>query len=472
MKRITCVFLIICLCLNLAGCSSEAEGSGDDVQEPEKLSEEELDSQAFQMAGEYIKNMTLVEKIGQMFLLDADRLVEGEKAVTGVSSELLGTIEKYKIGGIVFGRQNIQTADQITAMVQDVKQSVAASVEMEIPLYIGTEEEGGGKKSIAAATDTITSTGYVSPAEMGKNMTEGQLENTGEVIATELTGLGFNLNFAPSADIAGTAQPVDGQAVSSAAVSVLGEEPVPPDMSGKKRSKAKRRRLMKAYEKKLSEYRAKWDAFMEKWTEKDYNSSCFGEEEEHVGEAAAAMVQGMHAVGDYGISTVLKVFPGITPVAENHKLVKSRIDTGLSRLRRTNLAPFAAGIQAGTDFIMVGHVALGKVDHDTPASLSETIMTGLLRNEMGFEGIILTEQMDVPVITSEYTTEQAVVRAIISGADMIYNPENLEAAVSSVEQAVLSQQIEEERIDQAVLRILQNKIRRGIWIPPETAGGK
>lgn len=472
MKRITCIFLVICLCLNLTGCHSDDGESGDDVREPAKVSEKELENQAFQTAGEYIKSMTLEEKIGQMFLADVDKLVKGDEPVTGVSQELLGMIEKYKIGGIVFGKQNIQTADQITALIQEIKQSVATSVEMDIPLYIGTEEEGGGENSIAAVTDTITSTGYVSPAEMGKNMTERQFENTGEVIAGELTGLGFNMNFAPSADLIEEEQPADEQAVSSSAIAVLGGEPVSPDVSGKKSSKTKKKRLMKAYEKKRIAYDAKWNAFMEKWTEKDYNSSCFGEEEDRVGNAAAAMIQGMHAVSDHGICTVLKMFPGISSVARYHKLVKSKMDTGLSRLRRTNLAAFSSGIQAGTDFIMVGHVALGKVDNDTPASLSETIMTGLLRNEMGFEGVILTEQMDVPVITNEYTTEQAVVRAIVSGADMIYNPEHLETAVSSVEQAVLSQEIKEEMIDQAVLRILQNKIRRGIWIPPETADDK
>lgn len=472
MKRITCIFLVICLCLNLTGCDKDVEKSGDDVHEPAKVSEEELEEHAFQMAGEYIKNMTLEEKIGQMFLVDVDKLVKGNGPVTGTSPELLSTIEKYKIGGIVFGKQNIQTADQITALINEVKQSVAASMEMEIPLYIGTEEEGGGENSIAAVTDTIKSTGYVSPAEMGKNMTEGQLENTGEVIAGELTGLGFNMNFAPTSDLIQEEQPVDEQAVSSSAVSVLGEAPAVPSVSGKKGSKAKKKRLMKAYEKNLQTYNEKWNAFMQMWTEENYNSSCFGEEEDHVEMAVAAMVKGMHAVGDYGICTVLKTFPGISSVARYHKLVDTKIDTGLSRLRRTNLAPFASGIQAGTDFIMVGHVALGKVDHDTPASLSETIMTGMLRKEMGFEGIILTEQMDVPVITNAYTTEQAVVRAIVSGADMIYNPEKLGAAVSSVEQAVISQEIEEEMIDQAVLRILQNKIRRGIWVPPETADDK
>lgn len=466
MKRITCIFLVFCLCLSLAGCGSSEEETGEDVQGPAKVSEEELDQQAFQKAGEYLKTMTLLEKIGQMFFVDADKLVKGEEAVTTVSPELVEAVEKGKIGGIVFNKRNVQTADQIKALIQDVKQSVSASTELSIPLYIGTQEEGGGRNSIAAATDTITSTGYVSPAEMGKNMTEGQLENTGEVIAGELTDLGFNLNFAPSADLAEEEVPVDRQAVSDCAVSAIGEGPEYPNLNRKKLSKKKKKKMLKSYQKRLQEYNAKWDAFLKLWMEDDYKSSCFGIDEEQVGEAVEAMINGMHAVGDHGICTVLKMFPGIASVARYHKLINTKVDTGLSRLRRTNLSPFSSGIHAGTDFIMVGHVALGKVDQDVPASLSETIMTELLRNEMGFNGIIITEQMDVPVITNAYTTEQAVVRAISSGADMVYDPEDLHAAISSVQQAVITGKIEEEKIDQAVLRILQNKIRRGIWTPP------
>lgn len=466
MKRITCIFLAFCLCLSLAGCGSSEEETGEDIQGPAKVSEEELDQQAFEKAGEYLETMTLLDKIGQMFLVDADKLVKGEEAVTTVSPELMEAIEKGKIGGIVFHKRNIQTADQIKALIHDVKQSVSESTELAIPLYIGTQEEGGGRNSIAAATDTITSTGYVSPAEMGKNMTEGQLENTGEVIAGELIDLGFNLNFAPSADLAEEEVPADRKAVSDCAVSAIGEGPEYPNLNRKKISKKKKKKLLKAYQKKLQEYNAKWDAFLNLWMEDDYKSSCFGIDEEQVGEAVEAMINGMHAVGDHGICTVLNMFPGIASVAKYHKLVNTKVDTGVSRLRRTNLSPFSSGIQAGTDFIMVGHVALSKVDQDVPASLSETIMTELLRNEMGFDGIIVTEQMDVPVITNAYTTEQAVVRAINSGADMVYDPEDLQAAISSVQQAVITKKIEEEKIDQAVLRILQNKIRRGIWTPP------
>ena len=107
-------------------------------------------------------------------------------------------------------------------------------------------------------------------------------------------------------------------------------------------------------------------------------------------------------------------------------------------------------------------MTVSKVDSSAPASLSKTIMMDMLRDEMGFDGIVLTEQMDVPAITEQYTTDQAVRQAITSGADMIYNPEDLEVAISSIRQAVMAQEIEEKVIDQAVLRILHNKLLRGI----------
>lgn len=461
MKRIMCFFLMCCLCLNVAGCRDHDDNAeGADV--PEQMSEAEKEKEAFKKAEKYVKGMTLEEKLGQMFLVDADGLVKGDKPVTAISPELLGTIEKYKLGGVVFGRQNIETSDQIRILIEEIRQKIRTSADMNIPLYIGTEEEGGGQNSIAAATDSITSTGYVSPAEMGQNMTEVQLENTGEVIAEELTGLGFNLNLAPTADITQQEQPVDERAVSHSAVSAVGQKPVPDDMSGKKLSEKKRRRKWRAYQKKLKAYNEAYDAFLRTYTEENYQESCFSEDGDRAGEAAAALVKGMHTAGDRGICTVMKTFPGICSVARYHKLVNTEIETGLSRFRRENLVPFSAGIDAGTDMIMVGHVTVAKVDKQAPASLSRTIMTDMLRDEMGFEGILVTEQMDVPVITNEYSTEEAVIRAVQAGADMIYNPENLKEAVLALKQAVASGQIKEDVIDQAVLRILKNKLMRGI----------
>lgn len=467
MKKIICIFLALCLCFSMAGCNGNG-GSGTEPDVPEKPSQGELQQQAFEKADEYVGRMTLEEKIGQMFLMDADRLVEGSGSVTEASPELLEKIQRYKIGGVVFGAQNIQSAQQITGLTGQVRQSVEAAAAVSggavvIPLYIGTEEEGGGDNSIAAGTDTITSTGYVSPAEMGENMTVTQLQNTGEVIAAELDGLGFNLNFAPAADVAQEGIPVAERTVSEGVRSVVGEKPQYTNKPGKKLSKSKQKKKWKAYQSKLKEYNKKYKACMEAYAEQNYNAGCFGTDQDKVGEAVAAIITGMHKGKENGICTVLKMFPGISAVARYHRLAEREIDTGLSKLRRENLAPFAAGIDAGTDFIMVGHVIVSKVDEETPASLSKTILTDMLRDEMGFNGIILTEQLDVPVITNRYTTKQAVVAAVQAGADMIYNPDDLEVAISSVQQAVIAGEIEENVIDQAVLRILQNKFLRGIW---------
>lgn len=462
MKKITCIFLVVCLCLNLAGCSSGSENE----KEGHAKSEKEWQEEALERAGKYVKKMTLDEKIGQLFIVDADKLLKGSEPVTELSPELLKAIETYQIGGIVFGSQNIRDAAQITALTAGIRDATGAEGVIKVPLYIGTEEEGGGEKSIAVKSDTITSTGYISPSEMGENMTETQFEDTGEVIAGELMELGFNLNFAPTADVVEPERLVDMQAVQDSVTAVIGERPVdiPP---AKKLSKAKRKKRHREHNKSVQEYDAKYDAFLKKYTEDQYKQSCFSDDKDKTGQAVMAMVKGMHAVGDNGICTVLKTFPGISSVARYHKLVNTEIETGLSRLRRVNLAPFSDGIDAGTDFIMVGHSSLGKVDKGTPSSLSSTIMTELLRSEMGFEGIIMTEQMDVPVITNEYTTEQATLRALVSGADMIYDPENLEEAISAVKSAVIFGEIDEKMINQAVLRILQNKILRNIY--PEDA---
>ena len=463
MKRITCIFLVVCLCLNLAGCSSE----GGKEDEGHVLSEKEWQEEALEKAGKCLKKLTLEEKIGQMFVVDADKLMEGNEPVTDFSPEFLKMIEQYKIGGIVFGSQNICDAGQMKSLIAKIHESEGMGKSISIPLYIGTEEEGGGENSIAVHSDTITSTGYISPSEMGTNMTETQLEDTGKIIASELLELGFNMNFAPTADVVEPERLANMQAVSDSVEAVVGERPVYHAPS-KKASRAKRKKSQKEYEKSVQEYDAKYDAFLQKYTEDKYKQSCFGDDKDKVGEAVEAMVKGMHGAGEAGICTALKYFPGISSVARYHKLADTEIETGLSRLRRVNLAPFADGIDAGTDFIVVSHVSLGKVDKGMPSSLSRTIMTELLRSEMGFEGILITEQMDVPVITNQYSTEQAVIRAIVSGADIIYNPENLEEAISAVERAVMFGEIDEKRINQTVLRILQNKILRNIYL--ENAG--
>lgn len=465
MKKILCLFLVFCLCFSMAGCGGEPESTENTEPKKSTLTEEN----AMEAAAELLKTMTLEEKIGQLLIVDADKLVNDKKPVQEAVPELLEALDKYKVGGLVFYDQNIKGVAQIQTMLGQIRELTEASPQTRIPLYLATQEEGGGTNSIAAQNDEIKSTGYISPSEMGKNMTVEQLEDTGEIIGEELLNLGFNMNFAPMADVVEEEKNIDTSAVDETVVSVLGKEPeyIPP---AKKISKAKRKKKRRAYKKKLQAYQNKYESYVESYCEEKYSESCFGADEEKTGEAAAAMVKGMHAsyTGDGGrLCTVLKMFPGICSVAKYHKLAPVGIDTGLSRLRRVNFEPFDAGISAGTDVVMVSHVSLTKVDPQVPSSMSRVIISDVLRKELGFQGIIMTEQMDLPVITTRYTTSEAVVKAVASGADMIYNPESIGEAVSALCRAVETEEIDEKVIDQAVLRILQNKIFRGICPLPD-----
>ena len=123
----------------------------------------------------------------------------------------------------------------------------------------------------------------------------------------------------------------------------------------------------------------------------------------------------------------------------------------------------AATMDANTNMMMVGHVILSKIDKSVPASFSRTIMSDLIRKELGFEGVLFTEALNLPVITNQYTPEEAEIKALIAGADMLYNPVDLEEAIFHVSRAVMSGDISEKQIDQVVLRILQDKIQQGIY---------
>ncbi len=462
MKKIVSICMIICFCFQLIGCSKDTGTKPD----PSTTKSEEKNTtltkeKAFKKAGKLVKKMTLEEKLGQLFIVDLDKLTENEEPVTELTEEVRQLIAQYQLGGVVLDGDNIQNEEQIKALNKEL----AAC--LEIPMYIGTEEEGGGEHSIANNNEELSGTGYVTPQEMGKNMTQDQIRDTGKVIGKELVDLGFNLNFAPTADVFEMSSITDVEAATLSAGNALGDEAPKLEQFLKKNkkgkiSKKKRKKAMKQYAKAMDEHYKKVEKLLKECTEEKYIERCFGGEEDKVSDAVAAMVEGMHSEK---VATVLKTFPGISPVVRYHKLVLGDINTGVSRLRRINFAPYAAGIEAGADMIMVGHVALSKVDENTPASMSRVIMSDLLRDEMDFEGVVMTEPMDLPVITTEYTTEQAVIRAIVSGASVIYNPEDLEEAMSALKRAILFQEIDEKVINQAVLRVLQNKLMRGIYTP-------
>ena len=164
-----------------------------------------------------------------------------------------------------------------------------------------------------------------------------------------------------------------------------------------------------------------------------------------------------------GICTAVTHFPGIGSVANDYKAVLADNDLGLTRLRDVDFTPFSAGIEAGTDAVMVSHVSVSKVtQNDTPASMSELIVTGILRDELEFEGIIISDTLKSPVITNKYEPGKEVLQTIQAGTDLVLQPANIEMAFAVVREAVSNRSLDEKVLNEAVMRILKNKIQRGI----------
>ena len=142
--------------------------------------------------------------------------------------------------------------------------------------------------------------------------------------------------------------------------------------------------------------------------------------------------------------------------------------TGAAQTNRTKeemeaeeFLPFQSGIEAGVDMIMVGHItAPNLTDGDSlPASISEKIITGVLRNELGYQGIIITDAMNMGAITEYYKSDVAAIMALKAGADMVLMPENFEEAYQGVLDAVVDGTVSEERIDDSLRRIYRVKLR-------------
>ena len=132
----------------------------------------------------------------------------------------------------------------------------------------------------------------------------------------------------------------------------------------------------------------------------------------------------------------------------------------LEELKAEELIPFQSAIDAGVPFVMVGHISLPNVTGDnTPASLSPMMITDVLRGQMGYNGIVVTDAMNMEAITAGYTADQATLAAVNAGADIILMPQDYETAYNALLGAVQNGEISEERINASVTRIVKVKMQ-------------
>ncbi len=373
MRRVLAVFAAA-----LLFCSCEAA--------PDRgLSEPKLSPVEAAMA-----NMTLDGKLWQLFFVTPEA-VSGWPAEKAVSEDFLAFAKKRPVGGIILFADNIASREQVTAYVNDIKAGFVT------PVFVGVDEEGGlvsrlGGKGIITDNGDMRDVG-----DTGDSSAAGAV---GGRLGSELSALGFNLDFAPVADT-----------ITNPANTEIGRR-------------------------------------------------SFGTDAELVSGMVEAETEAMQSAG---VSAVLKHFPGHGSASANSHNGISVSERTLDELEKADLKPFKAGIAAGADFVMVSHISLPNVTgNETPCSLSPAIITDLLRGELGFEGVVITDALNMGAVTSVYGAAEAAVMAFEAGADMLLMPENLTEAHAALAKAVEEGRISEARVDESVKRILSVKEKRGL----------
>jgi beta-N-acetylhexosaminidase len=191
------------------------------------------------------------------------------------------------------------------------------------------------------------------------------------------------------------------------------------------------------------------------------NIRSFGEDPQLVARLGAAFIRGAH---ENGVLTTAKHFPGHGDTATDSHLGLPVISSDRSRLEEVELVPFRQAIAAGVDSVMTAHVAVPQLTGEpgVPATLSPRILTDLLRNSLHFQGLIVTDALEMGGITTRYWTGLAAIRALKAGADMLVLPPDSGVALNEVVRAVRRGDIPERQIDRSVRKILEAKTRLGL----------
>lgn len=354
-----------------------------DSQETTEVTEEEKPS----LVDETLAGMTLHEKVCQMMFVTPEELT-GEDGVTVVGDATRQALENYPVGGIVYFAKNLESQDQVKEMI-DNSQKYSS-----IGLFVATDEEGG---VVNRLMDTVGTT-YIGSMYYYKDDGDETAYENAYTIANDMSALGFNLDFAPVADV-----------WSNPDNTVIGE---------------------RAY------------------------SDDYAQAAELVGNA----VKGFN---DGGVMCTLKHFPGHGDTAEDSHYSSAYVHRTKEEIMADEMQPFRSGIEAGAEFVMVGHLIVPDID-EVPATLSYKIATGILRDELKFEGVAITDSFEMESIADNYSVDDAVVMSVKAGMDMILQPKDMASAVNSIEQAVADGELSEDRIDESVRRILTLKESRGL----------
>lgn len=178
------------------------------------------------------------------------------------------------------------------------------------------------------------------------------------------------------------------------------------------------------------------------------------------GQASELVAAAVRGFTESGVICCVKHFPGHGDTSTDTHEGAAVVDKSLEELRAGEFLPFEAGIEAGVDMVMVGHITVTAVD-DEPATISHEVITGLLREELGWDGVVVTDSLDMGALAG-YEIGEVCVKYLEAGGDIMLGIPDLAAALAALETAVTEGRLTEQRIDESALRVLMLKLSHGI----------
>lgn len=372
--------------------SAETLNDSRDMQNPGEATEPAVDP-LNEQASQLVSGMSLEDKVAQMFVITPEALT-GYASVTAAGDTTKAAYESRPVGGLIYMADNLLSTEQTTEMLTNMQ-----NIAMErtgLPVFLSVDEEGGTVARVAK-NDAFGVTDVGNMSDIGATGDAQNAYNAGVTIGTYLKQLGFNVDYAPVADV-----------LTNPDNTVIG-------------------------------------------------TRSFGSDASVVADMVTKELEGLSSQGVFG---VVKHFPGHGGVSGDSHDGAVTMDKSLEELMQTEFVPFQKAVENGVSFVMVGHISVPQVVGDnTPASLSQMMVSNVLREQLGYQGIVITDAMNMGAITGSYTADQAAVMAVNAGVDMILMPQDYETAYNGLLQAVQDGTITEDRINESVTRIVKVKLQ-------------
>ena len=345
-------------------------------------------------AAALVAKMSLEDKVAQMFMVTPEALSKFNGSVVASGDQTKKAFVKRPVGGVIYNSANLQSPEQVKTMLANLQKYSKERVG--IPAFIAVDEEGGTVARVSGSKGMGIKP-YPNMSEVGAGKDSNRALQIGTEMGKYLADLGFNIDFAPDADVLTNPQ------------------------------------------NDLLKYRA------------------FGNDPQMVAEMAAAFTKGLQTSG---VLATYKHFPGHgSTSADSHKgITVSQLDA--TQLENVDLVPFKDAVAKDVKLIMVSHVCFPKAFGDnTPASLSKQVVTGWAREKLQYQGILITDAMSMGAISDNYQPAEAAVQAIQAGIDIVLDPKDYDAAYQGVLAAVKSGKISQEQVNKSVTRIVTTKLQ-------------